>query len=115
MTVVRTKDELKAAKDRGDAEIAVEGELATKLRKARSLLYLGAGALAVITAGIAAAPFTFGASLAAAAAMTGAEIAAIIIAASLGVGFIIAVWRGYDEIEFSAGPPPKLILRKKSK
>ena len=115
MTVVRTREELKVAKDRGDAEIVVEGELATKLRRARPLFYCGAGAIVVITAAIAAAPFTFGASLVAAALMTGTELAVIIIALSVGLGLLLAIWLGYDEIEFSAGPPPKMTLRKKHK
>lgn len=115
MNIVRTKEDLKAAKDRGDEEILIEGELVTELRRSRSLIYCSAGGIAVITAAIAAAPFTSGLSLAAAAAMTGTELAVIIFAVSIGLGLLLAIWRGYDEIEFSAGPPPSMKLRKKHK
>lgn len=114
MNIVHTKEELKAAKDRSDAEIVVERQLATQLRKARPIIYFGAGVIAIITAAIVAAPFTFGASLAAAAAATGAEIGIIIVALAVGLGLLLAIWMGYDEIEFSAGPPPRLTLRRKS-
>ncbi len=113
MNTVRTKEELKAVKDRGDAEFIVEGDLVTKLRAARPIISFGAGALAIITAAIVTAPFTFGASLAAAAAMTGVEIAVIVAAVAVGLGLLLAIWLGYEEIEFDAGPPPRMTLRKK--
>ncbi|WP_244834935.1 hypothetical protein [Clostridium sp. BJN0001] len=66
-----------------------------------------------------ASPFTAGTSLgisALAAApvviTTGASIPAIILASSLGIGFIIAIFRDYDEIEFDAFKP-KIILKRK--
>lgn len=74
MNPIHTKDELRSAKADGAAEIRVEGELAAQLRKGRALINFGAGGLAVLAAAIAAAPFTFGASLAAAAAATGVEM-----------------------------------------
>jgi hypothetical protein len=46
-------------------------------------------------------------------ALTGTEIATIIVAASLGIGLIMAIWKGYDEVDFDPGPPPSLKLRKK--
>jgi len=113
MNVVRTKKELRAAKDRGDTEFVVEGQLAAELRKARPIIYFGVGALAILTTGIAAAPFTVGASLVAVAAATGVEIAIIIAAVAVGLGLLLAIWMGYEEVEFNAGPPPSMTLRKK--
>ena len=89
--IVRTKEELKAAKGRGDEEIFIESELAIKLRRARPLIYTSAGGIAVITASIAAAPFTTGVTLAAAAAMTGSEVAVSVIAVSIALGLLLAI------------------------
>ena len=111
---VSTKYELESAKNDGADEITVIGELADKLHKAKKIAYVGAGTLAVLTAALAAAPFTGGFSMvgfAPVAVLTGLEIAAIIAAASVGLALIIAVFKGYDEIEYSNG---KLVLKKKS-
>ena len=62
-----------------------------------------------------AAPVTGGISYAVAApvaVMTGVEIAALITASALGIGLIIALFKGYEEISFEKG---KLVLRKKQK
>ena len=58
MTVVATKQELEAAKERGDVEIIVEGELANKLKKAKKVTMVGAGTLALLTVVIGAATVT---------------------------------------------------------
>lgn len=119
MTIVKTREELKAAQEAGAAEIVVIGELADKLKKAKKVATLGAAGLATLSAviGIAtvAAPMTGGISYLAAApvaALTGLEIAAIITASFLGIGLIVAIFSGYEEISFEHG---KMTLRKKSK
>jgi hypothetical protein len=111
---VRSKDELKRAKESGAKEIVVIGKLADDLKKGKKLAYLGAGALAALTAALAATPFTGGMSMFAAApiaALTGVEISGIIIAASLGLSLIIAIFKGYDEISYKSG---ELKLKKKN-
>ena len=117
MTVVATKQELKAAKERGDVEIIVEGELANKLKKAKKVTMVGAGTLALLTVVIGAAtvtaPVTGGISYFAAApvaVMSGLEISAIIIASALGLALLIALFKEYEEVEFSNG---KMVLRKR--
>ena len=119
MTIVQTREELKAAQECGAAEIVVIGELANKLKKAKKVATLSAAGLAVLgtVVGVAtvAAPVTGGLSYLAAtpvAAFTGLEIAAIITASFLGVGLIIALFNGYEEISFEHG---KMTLNKKSK
>ena len=86
MNIVHTKKELRAAIKRGDAEIVV-----------------GTVALAILTPAIAAAPFTFGASLFAMAAATGVELAIII--AAIAVGHIGRIGR-----HFPCSPPGRLVL-----
>ncbi|MGL6150606.1 MAG: hypothetical protein ACRC1N_05310 [Aeromonas sobria] len=97
---VRTKDELIRAKDRGEKEIIVIGKLADDLKRSKKLAYIGGGTLVALTAALAATPFTGGMSMFAVApiaALTGMEISAIIIAASIGLTLIIAVFKGYDD------------------
>lgn len=115
--VVKSSEELEAAKKRGDKEIIIEGELANKLKRSKNLSMVGAGTLAVVTAvlGVAtvSAPFTGGVSYLAAApvaALTGLEIAAIIAATSVGLALVLAVYKDYEEVSFSDG---RLVLRKK--
>lgn len=118
-TVVRTKEELEQAKKSGVATILVKGELADKLEKSKKVAKLSGAGLAVLTAALGVAtvtaPVTGGLSYFAAApvaALTGVEIAAIIAAASVGVGLIIALFLDYEEIEYSEGV---LKLRKRQK
>ncbi|MGY3924527.1 hypothetical protein LA366_14545 [Aeromonas jandaei] len=118
-TIVRTKKELEQAKESGAEIIFVKGELADKLKRAKKVAQLSGVALAALTAALGAAtltaPATGGISYLAAvpvAALTGVEIAAIIAAASLGIGLIVAIFMGYEEIEYSEG---SLKLRKKRK
>jgi len=115
--IVRTKEELESAKNDREDEIVVEGELADKLKKSKKVAKLSGAGLAALTAalGVAtiAAPVTGGLSYFAAApvaALTGVEIAAIITASALGLALIIALFKDYEEIEYSQG---KLILRKR--
>lgn len=117
--IVKTKAELEQAKNDGEKEIIVEGELADKLKKSKKVAMLSGAGLAVLLAALGAAtvtaPFTGGLSYVAAApvaALTGLEIAAIIAATSLGLALIIAIFKDYEEIGYSEG---KLILRKRQK
>lgn len=118
-TIVRTKEELERAKASGAETILVQGELADKLKKSKKVAKLNGASLAVLTTALGVAtvtaPATGGLSYFAAApiaALTGIEIAAIITAATIGIGFIIALFLDYEEIEYSKG---SLILRKKQK
>jgi thiamine monophosphate synthase len=111
---VSTKAELESAKDSKVDEIIVVGDLANDLKKSKKIAYAGAGTIAVLTAALAATPFTGGLSavgLIPVAAMTGFEVAAIIIAFSIGVALIVAVFKDYDEIEYENG---RMRLKKKS-
>lgn len=110
---VRTKAELESAKSSGYAQITVQGGLADDLRKAKKVATAGVVTIGLLTTALAAIPFTGGLSMAAAvpvATLTGLEIAAIIAAASLGVGLIIALFKGYEEISYESG---KMVLRKR--
>lgn len=104
----------------GIAEIAIEGPLAEKIHKSRMITKLGIGGLASLGAIVAALglmPVTVGVSGIAAApvaALSGLEIATVIAVATMGLGLLIALFKDYEEIEFST-TPPKLKLRKKSK
>lgn len=113
LITVTTKGELESAKNKAYEEIIVAGKLANDLKKSKSIASAGVATIGILTAALAATPFTGGLSAFAAvpiAALTGLEIAAIIIAASLGIALIIAVFKDYEEISYSDG---KLILRKR--
>lgn len=112
---VTTKEELKSAKDNGYENIIVQGTLANDLKKAKKIALAGSVTIGVLGAALAAIPFTGGLSIAAAvpiATLTGLEIAAIIIASSLGLALIIALFKDYEEISFEE---KKLVLKKKQK
>ncbi|MBD1389380.1 hypothetical protein IC617_08075 [Neiella sp. HB171785] len=118
-TIVKTKEELQQAKESGAELILVKGELANKLKKSKKVAQLSGVGLAALTAALGVAtvtaPATGGISYLAAApvaALTGVEIAAIIAAASLGIGLVVAIFMGYEEIDYSEG---SLKLRKKRK
>lgn len=118
-TIVRTKEELEKAKKSGATTILVKGELADKLKKSKKVAMLSGAGIAALTAALGVAtvtaPVTGGLSYLAAApvaALTGVEIAAIIVAASLGISLIIALFLDYEEIEYSEG---SLKLRKRQK
>jgi len=116
-TTVRTKQELEKAKAEKIGEIIVEGELAKKLHDGQGIASIGGISLGVIAVGLAAIPFTGGLSAVAAApiaALAGMEVAVIIAAAAIGLGLIVAIYKEYEVIEFSVGPPPKMTLRKKA-
>ncbi len=112
---VLNKEELKKAKEQGYGEIIVSGDLAKNLKKAKKITKLGAVSLGVLGVSVAATPITGGLSLVAAApiaAMTGAEIATIIAVSCIGLTVVIAIFKDYEEIDFSSDPPT-LKLRKK--
>ena len=103
---VTTKAELEAAKNAKVSEIVVVGKLANDLKKAKKVMTLGAIGLMVLTGAIGLAPFTGGVSLgvaATAAALTGLEISAIIIASAIGLSLVLAVFKGYEEVGYSDG------------
>lgn len=113
---VKTKNELKSAMDIGYSEIVVEGKLADDLKKGKKIAYCSAATLAVLGAAIVAIPATMPltggfSALAAApvAALTGLEISAIIVAISIGVTLIVAVFKDYEEISYQDG---QLVLKK---
>lgn len=113
MVDVSTKEELKAAMERGVSEITVLGSLADDLHRSKRVAQLGAVALAAVAAlGVAAIP-TGGMSmlgLAPVAALTGIEISGIILAVSVGVALILAVYKDYEDISYKNG---ELRFRKK--
>ncbi|HAS0861466.1 TPA: hypothetical protein I3314_001538 [Enterobacter hormaechei subsp. xiangfangensis] len=113
--IVRTKDELERAKANKAQYITIEGELATKVKRGKTVAKASGVSLALLTAALAATPFTGGMSALAAApiaAMSGFEIAAIIAAASIGITLIIAIFKDYEEIEAGDG---KLKLKRRKK
>ena len=95
--------------------ITIEGELATKVTRAKTVAKASGVSLALLTAALAATPFTGGISALAAApvaAMSGFEIAAIIAAASIGLALIIAIYKDYEVIEVGKD---KLKLKRRQK
>ena len=114
-TIVKTKSELKSAKESGVEHIVVVGKLADQLKLGKKVALGGAAAIALITAALVAAPATGGLSVLGAApiaALTGMEIAAIIAASAVGIGLLVAIFAGYEEIEYEKG---RLKLKKKQK
>lgn len=120
---VNTKGELKKAIDEKYDEIIVKGELAKKLNKAKKIKKFSKATLGILTTALAAgtitAPITGGLSLgisavaaAPIAAATGTEIAVIIAVSAVGIALVTAVYKGYDEVEFSTNPL-KLKLKRK--
>jgi hypothetical protein len=136
---VTTKSELESARKKKYEEIIVTGKLANDLKKSKRIAYASAATLAIVTAAIIAIPFTGGlsavgavgaialesaavtagftaatagatAATATAVGLTGIEISTIIVAASLGITLILAVYKEYEEISYSDGT---LTLRKK--
>lgn len=116
MGIIRSRDELKAAVDRGDSEIIVEGKLAAWVHIGRKITAYGAATLSLLAAAIVTIPFTAGFSLlgaGAVAGITGIEIGVVVGCLAVGLALLYAIWSGYEEIIFDPGPPPRLILRKR--
>ncbi|MEZ4495139.1 MAG: hypothetical protein R3C29_17720 [Dehalococcoidia bacterium] len=112
MKTVHTKKELEAAVKAGTREIEVRGNLAKAIHERRATRKkVGIGAAILAVGGIAAAPFTGGASLVA----TGPSFATI-LAVSIGAGLLVAIREGYEEIDFEITTQgARLRLRKKGK
>ena len=130
---VKTAEELKQAKENRVDEIIIIGRLANQLKKAKKITALSGLSIAALTAATASimtipaatvsAPVTGGVSFmgvgitaatttAAAVTLTGMEIATIIFIGSVGIIVIIAIFKDYEEIEFSK---ERMVLRKRSK
>ncbi|MBM0065919.1 hypothetical protein [Alkalicoccobacillus gibsonii] len=126
MLTIRTKEQLKKAKKMKVEEFVVIGKLAEDLKKAeqiknlskKSVIILGAA----VGAGAAAAPFTFGSSMAVstviAGAATGGLTAATISAAITvgGIALVFSIYKNYEEIDAKVGGNLlQFRLRKKQK
>jgi len=102
--IVTTKEQLVLAQKNKAPEILIEGELAKKIHNGRKLVKIGKWSLLPLAAGLVAAPFTGGttavAGIAAAAATAGVEVTLMASILVLGVGFLFAVFKDYDEVEF---------------
>ncbi|MBQ3544742.1 MAG: hypothetical protein IJA34_07135 [Lachnospiraceae bacterium] len=115
---VITKEELKKArKDKVDI-IIVEGNLAKELKAAEKIRTIGPVAMATLTVFIATLLPSGGISAAVVApiaAVTGVDVVAIILAASLGIGFILAIFKEYEVIEFDGKEMKMKLERRKDK
>lgn len=101
--VVRTKQELKEAVKNKVEFIIIEGELARKVYKTKVFkknihkTSKWANEEKINTAGVASM-----------AALTGIEIAIIIVAVSVGIGLIISLWKGYEIVDFEVDSQPPM-------
>ena len=114
---VATKKELKKAKEDKVDTIIIEGHLAKDLKATEKIKTIGPIAMVTLTTFIATIPPTGGVSVAAAmpvAAATGVDVAAIILAASLGIGFVLAIFKEYEVIEFDATDLKMKLVRRKA-
>lgn len=117
MEKVTTKEGLETAIQSKECDIEVSGELAKRLSLSRKVKKVGAWGLAALGAGVIAAPFTAGASLpigfAAITTETGIAVSLIAGTLFLGAGFLYAIRKEYEVIEYSPGPPVMLRLRRR--
>jgi hypothetical protein len=113
-TLVKTKDELKKAVKRKDSCIEVTGDLAKNMKWMVKLSKKQITALIALlgaeTAVTVANPVVTPALMTATAGITGAEIAQIIFACSLGITMIVGIFNGYD-VEASLDGNVKLIRK----
>jgi len=97
---VRTKSELEQAIKNGTKKIIVRGDIAEKIHRAESVKKVSKTGLLLLSASLAATPFTGGASgvvgIAALTATTGMSIVAIIAVAFLGLALILSITNDYD-------------------
>ena len=119
MSTVTTKPELEAALKRGDSQILIRGEFATKIQKQmkkKTATRIAAGALAA--GALVTAPFTGGATLpgavagAAVAVSAGEAIAAIDILFAGSIG-LIALLKNYEVVKVDLPGVGGIELRKK--
>lgn len=111
--IVSTKEELKEAIDRKESCIEIQGELAKKLQwieklsKAKRRMLLPVLESSKVSSAAIAQP--------AIAAITGAEIAIIILSTGVALTLIIAILRDYDSDITIENGRTKIILRRKAK
>lgn len=116
--VVQTKQQLAAACESGAQEIVVKGELAKRLKDGKKIRKVGAGTLAALGSAIIAFPFTGGLSASMAlsiSASTGVGTALVLAAILVGLSLLLAVWKEYDEIDYSHSPLSLSLRRKKKR
>lgn len=118
--IVTNKEELKEAMKNKANIIVVEGELAKNIHNSRKIKKIGIASIAIITTALTAAtitaPLTGGLSYAAAApiaASAGVPVATIISLSIVGITVVIALFKDYEEIEYSL-TPPSVKFKKKS-
>lgn len=121
--IVQTKEQLAEARKSKTAEIVIRGELAKSVHNGKKIVTMSKVALAAVGVAIAAIPFTGGGSavgaagvtaVASAAGLSGFEIGCLVAITFVGAALMLAVWKEYDEINFSQDPL-ELTLRRKSK
>lgn len=103
---VSNKEELDDAFDRGYQTIRVVGRLAGQIYKTRKLAQLSPLALGSLAASVGAAPPTGGVSLVGVIPPTigtGLSFGAIILAASIGLSLLIALYKNYEIVEYTNG------------
>jgi hypothetical protein len=113
--IIYEKSELEAAIKAGVQEITIQGDLAEKIHNGRKIRTIGKFTMIALASAIAAIPFTGGTSIAAfasVAALTGLEIALIVAVAFVGVALLTAIWKEYEEIEYSHNPLRLKLKRK---
>lgn len=114
--IIYEKSELKSAIESGIYEIIIEGDLAQKVHNGKKIRTIGKFTMIALASAIAAIPFTGGGSIAAfapVAALTGLEIALIVAVAFVGVALLTAIWKDYEEIEYSHNPLRLKLKRKR--
>ncbi|MCF7939852.1 MAG: hypothetical protein K9L68_14765 [Spirochaetales bacterium] len=113
-TRVSTKEELDEAIDRGCQTIRIVGKLAGQVYRTRALAHVSPALLGSAAASLGFAPATGGLSLALGVmpttAMSGVSIGALIIAISIGLSLLIALFKNYEVIDYRHG---SLTLHKK--
>ncbi len=111
---VYKKKELKKAYKQGYGEITIKGNLAKNIYKSRKIFKnkIALGTLSVIGVTAIFSKGMTAIAVAPLAAVTGTEVVALIAVCVIGIGFLIALFKDYEEIEMST---TNIILRKKSK
>jgi len=119
---VTTKEELKRAKDDNADEINVLGKLAKDLRKVKTFGSLGPASIAITTTimdiAIIFRNFDGGVIyplLASTSDSIRIEFSVIMLAKTMGLSLVNAIFTGYEEIEFEAEINTKMKLRRKRK
>jgi len=111
MLIVKTKEQLKHAKDTKVNEFTVVGELAEKLYKAQKISKLSKRAAMLLAgavgAGAVAAPFTGGLSLGVTAVAATTTVGSGAIVAAVALGGIILVYTIFKEYSFKIKVSPK--------